>query len=198
MAKDAIVQLSEIRRQVEAARDFDELKGLRDKSASLATYFKSIGERIEIANAAVEGRLRAERRMGEALASLPGLGEKGGDRKSSDNMSLDDIGVTRKQSSRWQKLASISEDEFSDYVSTCNEESKELTTAGFIRHASAKMKPDNGVKQKDNGSVASLLARLDDSIRKELARWEPGYLSIFSDRLRSLAEEIETHGGLPE
>lgn len=198
MAKDALVQLSNLRRQIEAAKDLDELMGLRDKSAALATYFRAIGERTEIANAAVEGRIRSERRMGEALAELR---LNGGDRKSESHdarLKLEDIGIGKDQSSRWKKLAAIPEDDFSDYVSTCNEESKELTTAGFMRHASAKSKPDNGVKQKDNGSVASLLAHLDDSIRKELARWEPGYLSIFADRLRSLAEEIETHGGLPE
>ena len=46
------------------------------------------------------------------LAAMEGKGEHGGDRKSSDIVSLENIGITKKQSSRWQMEAKLDEDVF--------------------------------------------------------------------------------------
>jgi hypothetical protein len=66
---------------------------------------------------------RAERRAGEMLAQMKETGERAakGETKQPDRMSHDvtfaqttlaDLGVTRTQSSRWQKVAAIPEDDF--------------------------------------------------------------------------------------
>ena len=71
------------------------------------------GVREALRRSAVEGKLRCERKAGAFLAGV--TGGRGGDRKSTDSVSvgrLNDYGVTHKQSSRWQRLASIPDDEF--------------------------------------------------------------------------------------
>jgi hypothetical protein len=49
----------------------------------------------------------AERRAGELLRVMDGKGDHGGNRKSSRIVKLEDLGITRSQSSRWQKIAAI-------------------------------------------------------------------------------------------
>ena len=64
-----------------------------------------------------EIKVRAERRMGEELSVIPGKGTHGGDRSSS-TMRLDDLGISKTESSRWQAVAAIPDDEFEDYVAS--------------------------------------------------------------------------------
>ena len=58
-------------------------------------------------NLASSAKLYAERRAGELLAETPGLGSHGGDRRSSNTTQLENLGVTKIESSRWQKLAQV-------------------------------------------------------------------------------------------
>ena len=61
---------------------------------------------------AAEIKIRAERKAGELLREMsPG---RGGDRKSSDTMSLDleGLGIHKKQSSRWQTIAAADEADY--------------------------------------------------------------------------------------
>jgi hypothetical protein len=70
-------------------------------------------------NDAAEVRLRAERRLGELLKSMPknrgtaGLGRppKGADREAAPNPepTLGEIGITHKQSSVWQRIAKLAD-----------------------------------------------------------------------------------------
>ncbi len=62
---------------------------------------------LEAQNEAAAIVLTAERRMGEMLAGLDGHGSHGGKRVSSSMMKLEDIGVSKIQSHRWQTEARV-------------------------------------------------------------------------------------------
>jgi hypothetical protein len=49
-------------------------------------------------------------------------------RPDADDVTLSDIGVTRNQSSRWQKLASMPEEHFETAVDTAKEHAGQVTT----------------------------------------------------------------------
>jgi hypothetical protein len=104
----------------------DEVKDIRDKAKAMQVYAMQAKDRVLI-DQATEIRLRAERRVGELLketqrnkgARGEGRPKKGGSsvRPPKDGTPrLSDLGINKTQSSRWQKLADISNDQFEELL----------------------------------------------------------------------------------
>ena len=100
---------------IAAAYSVDEVKDIRDKARAIEVYAQQ-AHNTEAERQACEIRLRAERKWG--LLRESEVAPQGRPEKTSDDVtfnstrSLADLGVTRNQSSQWQKLAAIPEDEF--------------------------------------------------------------------------------------
>ena len=97
----------------------DEVKHIRDIGIAARAYAQQAKDTQMIADA-TELQKRAERRAGELLREMAERGErtKGGGSLSSrkGTQQLVDLGVDKKQSHQWQKLAELSELEFEDRV----------------------------------------------------------------------------------
>ena len=81
---------------------------------------------------------------------------RGGDRISDSagcRATLDRLGISRNQSTRWQKLAAISKEEFSEFLTKALGNGVELTTACLLRMATWREK-----KRADNRDLASTLS----------------------------------------
>jgi hypothetical protein len=102
-----------------------------------------------VQNRAAELKLRAERKAGQILADLK---LRGGDRRSKRHgalLKLDDLGISRDQSKRWQRLASVPESDFCGYLTVTRNNGGEVTSAGLLK-LSSRYRPDRQSKMPFN------------------------------------------------
>lgn len=137
-AVTSLAKLSEAKRALASARTLHDVLDIRDQAEALRAYVKAAGEGLDAANAASEIKLRAERKAGEMLAGMeknPG----GGDQSTGNGVlpvpRLEDLGIDKMQSSRWQREAAVSEEQFVAYILTCAEKAREVTQAGLLKIA---------------------------------------------------------------
>ena len=115
------------------AERLDELTDIRSRAEAIRIWAKSANQSLEVQNRAAALRLDAERKAGKLLLQLH---LRGGNRKSKAHaapLKLEDLGITRDQSTRWQKQAEIPDDQFEKYVSGLTLIGKEITAAGLLR-----------------------------------------------------------------
>ena len=156
------------KRALAECRNFDDAKLVRNKAIALAVYAKQAKDRSLIEDATAI-RLRAERRAGEMLAEMeknkgargagPGRGKKAvvaRDRLLDTAPKLSDIGVTKTQSSNWQRLAALAPDVFEERVARGQRKAVNVLD-GVARRTRQEMHAD------DEARVAQLRPLLGDT-----------------------------------
>ena len=169
---------------IAAAYRVDEVKDIRDKARAIEVYARQ-ARNTEAERQACEIRLRAERRWGQLRKTE--VAPQGRPGKTSDSATfksqrhLDELGVSRDQSSQWQQLAEVPEDVFEEAVKQPG-----ATTGGIIAAHAAKPKPKNVVddetlwlwgclcdferdgllKRKASEMVASMLPHMQETTRR--------------------------------
>jgi N6-adenosine-specific RNA methylase IME4 len=154
MASINLVRYDAARTALAKAVRVDEVKDIRDKAVAMQAYAKQAKDR-ELIGYATEIRMRAERRAGELLREMADNGERAvrKNMKSQRTTSkLADIGVTKSQSSRWQKLADKSEKDFEAVVETAKSKSvastEKVSTTADKKAARTVREKELGKKQK--------------------------------------------------
>lgn len=128
-----LVRYDAARQALQLAHSVDEVKEIRDKAQAMAAYARQAKD-TELLWWVTEIKIRAERRAGEMLRDS---GIKAGNPQLSKSTTiaekLPDLGITRDQSSRWQKLAAIPDKKFEQAVAAAKETAREITTAAMLR-----------------------------------------------------------------
>ena len=170
--KVALIRYDAARRALAAAHRVDEVKAIRDKAEAVRVYAKQAGD-FELQNQAAEIRIRAERRAGELLGDMQTTGERqakerGRPSKVSSPTTLPKLGITRDQSSKWQRMARMIDDAtFEKAVIQAKENDGELTTAGLLRAVREIMTPSDVVSEPDINVVAAELTRDIESVSRK-------------------------------
>jgi N6-adenosine-specific RNA methylase IME4 len=134
----------EMCRAIDRCYRVDEIKDIRDKTLALETYARQ-AKNTEAERRACEIRIRAERRAGELLRDLaqaemrvtPQTANLSGKTTlvvgyDEGPVRLADFGVTRDQSSKWQKIASIPEKQFEALLA---DRTEPISTARLVEQA---------------------------------------------------------------
>jgi len=172
-------------RAIAEAHAVDEVKDIRDKALALEVYARQ-AHNTDAETKACEIRLRAERRVGQLLQEREKA--KGGRPTGNPSQAatgfepLADMGISRTQSSRWQKLASIPDRDFDASFATTNKPS----TAGII----AAHTPKAPIPAVDPRALW-LWARLLDFERDGLLATDPAELfATMLDHMKKTTNEL--------
>jgi N6-adenosine-specific RNA methylase IME4 len=108
-----LIKLDEATRLLAEVKDLKEIKPIIDTAVAAEIYAKKVLKSEEAEQYARSIKLTAQRKAGIFLKGSPRLhGARPADTGSLDVTPLKDIGITKRQSSDWQKLAEIPEESF--------------------------------------------------------------------------------------
>lgn len=124
---------------IRECKEVEQLVDLRDQARAIEVLQRRRKAGLDCQIDATEIAIRAERRLGEIVREVPkskgGRPSKSGDTES-PVLTLADMGITKKESSRWQALAAVPEDTFGDHIAHVRNLGIKLTTRGTIAAAS--------------------------------------------------------------
>jgi len=144
----SLEKLTIARQMLAEAKSMDDFLKIRDIAEAARVYAKAAKLGLENQNEAAEIKIRAERKAGQLLAQMPkNEGERGKIQEhltgsnimlspADDTPTLKEMGIEPMQSSRWQMIADLSEEQFEEHIAEIKaDDKKELTSSGLLRVA---------------------------------------------------------------
>lgn len=195
-----LVRYEQARTALAACHSVDEVKDIRDKAEAMAAYAR-LAKDTDMIQWATEIKVRAERQAGAMLSAAKTSGElaaSGGSmKKESPPPTLSDVGITKDQSSRWQSLASMTDEHFETAVATAKDTAGQVTTAFMLREAKAvrhQGRPKTGAKADAIREELKAAKERGTSMLCSYARLLLGAISAsesFTEEERDLLTQIE-------
>lgn len=112
----ALANISIATKALAAAKDLSDVLKIRSQAVAMQAYAIAKGA-DEVAQLAMEIKLRAERKAGEFLKEMKEKGELKLGNPHGKGSSLQPLNIDKTESSRWQQMASIPQERFEEYVS---------------------------------------------------------------------------------
>jgi len=143
MDDKVLTNIANADRLLAEAQTVQEAISVSDVAEAARIYARRVGMSVPLINRATEIKLKAERKAGELLSGM----EKAKNRhfSGSNAQPLAELGISKTQSSRWQRAALVPEDKFVNYVQSANQSGREITSSGLLKLANAEA-PKNGAK----------------------------------------------------
>lgn len=125
-----LVVWNQLKDSIQKAHSVIDLYSIRDRAEAYRYAAKLAGESIDVINKATEIKLRAERRAGELLRIMPkqGAGEYQRSPGRTAVPSYKDLGINKRDASKWQLLSQIPDRVFEAYI----KETKILSSSGAV------------------------------------------------------------------
>jgi len=147
-----LVQWDSIDREIAEAKDIETLKGLSDKLEAIRVIARQSKQSLEVQNRIAEYRLRVERQKGEWLKENTESMNKGGNPNLSTDSTgwkLQDVGLSRDESSKAQRVAGLKPEDFENYIKEMKETNKEVTLSGVVKLAKQLVREEKIEGQKE-------------------------------------------------
>ena len=180
MSAGPLVRYDAARRALAEAHRVDEVKSVRDKAVAMQAYARQAKDATLITQA-TEIRMRAERRAGELLremeknkGAVPGKTGRKGQPVLDTKPKLADLGVSKTQSSRWQKLAALDADKFERHVERASTDAYDRMTRRFVKEAEIEEAQERHSKIIEHGcTVDDLVALAASGFRASVIYADP-------------------------
>jgi hypothetical protein len=129
----ALVQISAADALLAEADDVLDMLDIRDKANAIAALLWAIQAGYELQTKAAILRLKAERKVGGWLSENVSAGNPNLMRERP--VPLDQVGISRWQSHRWQAYATLPDDKFNGWMDEAVAQGHEISGAGLFRYA---------------------------------------------------------------
>jgi len=155
----ALIRYEQARTALAECHRVDEVKDIRDKAEAMAAYARQAKDQ-DLILWATEIKVRAERKCGELLRAVERAPGNRTDRTSYEpvtkyQQALNDNNLNHMAASRFQQLASMSEEHFEAAVATAKDTAGQVTTAFMLREA-GKARPRRRLSDADKGRLEQL------------------------------------------
>jgi site-specific DNA-methyltransferase (adenine-specific) len=162
--------------------DAKAVKDAGEAAIKLAKSRRDVG--VEAIIEAQEIVRRAERMIGEMLRQPGARAGKGRKAKCNSVLHLNDIGIDRMESSRFQRIASIPLKDFESWIQDSRIDGEELTQAAALRIAAKHHSVGRAAKRRSDIKALAAAAGRDD----DMPRWSLMNLDVM-DGLASVRDE---------
>jgi len=197
----SLLRYSSARTALAECHKIDEVKSIRDKAIAVQVY-AALAKDMALIDNATDIRMRAEIRGGELLKEMAKRGERqkaGGSPRgvnSNGSLLLKDLGISKMQSSRWQKLASLPKDQQEDKISRAKKKQRAVLD-GTAKRTRVEMRAE------DDARVAALKPRpgkyrtlvvdppWDYEWLSIAGRATPGYATMSHEQLLAMADQFK-------
>ena len=126
-------RVRDMRREIAASESIEPCVNLLGGSAALLKIVKTVNVRRERVNEAAVATLEAERQAGRMLKDLRLAGGQRRGRSRTRSPTLERLGISPNKSSRWQRLAEVSEEDFRHYAASTIASGHIVSSDGLLR-----------------------------------------------------------------
>jgi hypothetical protein len=186
-----LIALDRARQWLVSAGSIEEVNELRARAEAVRVYTRQAELGKEAENAAAEIRLQAERRVGELLREMPrnvgGRPRRAGRETCRDDrqVSLGQLGVSRDESSTFQRLAAIPEDDFESRLGAAKDSGR-VSRAAVLRDEDAE--EGRLAREEFDAFVTSITPPDYDPTFDNEAVQDVGHLDVACDDVLELAD----------
>ena len=172
ITRAAVVRFDAARSALAKATKVEEVNAEMDKAQTFRDWAARRGASLDVLNDASEYKLDCERRAGELLMNGEMVQKRGRPVAGSQLETLETLGITKNDSSRWQRVSIVDEETYRAWCRELRARSLEITTIGLLKLAKS-------IKtQEMRAQLAEETARLqeamedDDAVIYDLSRAE--------------------------